>query len=58
VDKNRTAYKNQYLEDNYDRIYLTVPKGQKEVIAKRAKQKNLSITKYINNLIEGDLKEA
>ena len=34
--KKSTAYKNQYNVANYDRINLTVPKGQKDEIKAHA----------------------
>lgn len=52
---NATNYKNQYAKDNYDRITLTVPKGQKDIIKKRASELNVSINEYINSLIRNDI---
>ena len=49
---NQIKYINQYNKDNYDRIYLMVPKGQKEIIKAKAKAVGLSINEYINRLIE------
>lgn len=51
---NATAYKNKFIADNYDRINLTVPKGQKEKIKARADSAGMSINAYINDLIEKD----
>lgn len=50
-----TQYKNQYISEKYDRINLTVPKGQKEQIAERAAAQGLSVNSYINNLIKADM---
>lgn len=52
---NATNYKNQYAKDNYDRITLTVPKGQKDIIKKRASELDVSINEYINSLIRNDI---
>lgn len=52
---NATNYKNQYAKDNYDRIALTVPKGLKDIIKKRASELNVSINEYINSLIRKDM---
>lgn len=51
-----TAYKNKFLAENYDRINLTVPKGQKEKIKAHAESKGKSVNGYINDLIEADMK--
>jgi predicted DNA binding CopG/RHH family protein len=56
--KSRTAYKNQFIAENYDRINLTVPRGRKEAIQERAARKNLSANAYINQLIEQDMKKG
>ena len=33
---NQIAYQNNYIKEKYDRINLTVPKGKKEKIKKKA----------------------
>lgn len=53
--KNRTAYKNKYLSENYDRIYLTVPKGKKAIIENAAKRNSMSVNSYILSLIDREL---
>lgn len=35
---DKTAYKNQFIAANYDRINLTVPKGDKEKIKAHAEK--------------------
>ena len=51
----KTAYKNKYNLENYDRINFTVNKGEKEIIKERAEALGMSINAYINSLIKEDL---
>ena len=53
---DKTAYKNQFIAENYDRINLTVPKGNKDRIKAHADKNGESINGYINRLIDSDLK--
>ncbi len=52
---NQIAYQNDYIKEKYDRINLTVPKGRKEEIKKRAAA-GKSVNEYINSLIDDDMK--
>lgn len=52
---NKTAYDNEFIKNNYDRINLTVPKGMKKVIEDRAG--SMGVNAYIRSLIDKDLKE-
>ena len=54
VKFNKVEYNNQFIASAYDRINLTVPKGQKEKIKARAESKGMSVNAYINDLIEKD----
>jgi len=47
--------KARYNAKAYDRITITVKKGEKAVIAQRAADKGMSITKYITDLISKDM---
>lgn len=48
---------NEYVKQNYDRIGLAIPKGQKAIIENRAKEKGFkTITEYLKALIDSDLK--
>lgn len=50
-----TDYKRKYNEENYDRLYITVPIGQKSEIENIAKSKGYkSYNDYINKLILQD----
>ena len=55
-DFNKFAYQNDYIKEKYDRINLTVPKGRKEEIKKRAAAAGKSVNEYINSLIDDDMK--
>lgn len=52
---------NKYMAANYDRINLTVPKGQKEIIQTHARERGESvngfISRAINETMERDNKE-
>ena len=50
-----TEYKNKFVSENYDRIFLTVPKGTKALIEERAKREGLSVNGYITSLLEKEM---
>lgn len=50
--KNRTAQKNKYQLENYDRINLIVPKGRKDIIKIAAEARGMSLNAYINAAID------
>ncbi len=52
---NQIAYQNDYKRDKYDRMELILPKGRKAIIKERAKEAGLSMSEYINMLIEKEL---
>ena len=54
----RIAANNRYTAKSYDRINLAVKKGKKQAIESRAASLGKSTNKYINDLIDEDLKEA
>lgn len=47
---------NKYINKAYDRINLTVPKGEKEVIHNHAAKKNESVNGFINRAIKETMK--
>ena len=49
---DKTAYKNQFIAEKYDRINLTVKKGNKAIIEKHAKARNESTNAFINRAID------
>lgn len=60
VSKKQQAHVNKYISNNYERINLIVPKGQKSVIKAHADKRNESVNKFIQRAIketiERDLK--
>ncbi len=58
VSKAQQDCVNRYIGKAYDRINLTVPKGDKERIKAYADANGESVNGYINRLIEEDLKKA
>ena len=55
---NKVAYNNTFIAKTYDRINLTVPKGDKEKIQTHAESKGLSVNAYINGLIREDMENG
>lgn len=51
VSKAQQKAVNKYMAANYDRINLTVPKGQKEVIQAHAEANGESVNGFINRAI-------
>jgi hypothetical protein len=45
----------KYVATHYDRIVLTMPAGQRDIIKARAEKLNESVNAYINRLISEDL---
>ena len=56
VKFDKIAYNNRFIAQSYDRINLTVPKGNKDRIKAHADKNGESINGYINRLIDSDLK--
>lgn len=46
----------KYNESAYDRLYITIPKGQKERIKQIAEESGKSINGFINEAIEDKIK--
>ena len=46
----------KWNENNLERIYVTVKKGQKSIIESAAKQHNQSVNAYINQAINEKMK--
>jgi uncharacterized protein (DUF1778 family) len=49
--KTSAASINKYIAKAYDRINLTVPKGQKDIIQAYAEAKGQSVNSFINEAI-------
>ena len=52
---DKIAYNNQFNADAYDRINLTVPKGQRVAIKARAESLGESVNGYLWRLIQEDM---
>lgn len=48
---NQVEYQNKFINEKYDRINLTVPKGEKAVIKEKAATAGESVNEYINQAI-------
>lgn len=52
-----TAYKNEFIQNHYDRINLVVKKEQKKVITEFAKERGESLNQFINRAIQEAMKK-
>ena len=46
-----TDYKRQFNAEKYDRMEITVPKGQKEMIKKHAQEQGKSVNRFVSEAI-------
>ena len=53
--KTSSAVKQRYNEKAYDRLAITIPKGQKAIVEEHAKSKNLSVNGLVNALLRTEL---
>lgn len=53
--KTSSAVKQRYNEKAYDRLAITIPKGQKAIVEEHAKSKNLSVNGLVNALLRAEL---
>lgn len=51
----RTQYKNNYANQHYDRLQITVKKGKKELIQKMCASAGISVNEYLSMLIDSDM---
>jgi len=56
MPKKTTEYKRQFNEDNYDRIYVSAPKGKKEEYKQLAENNDMSLNALIIELLEEKIK--
>lgn len=49
---NPTTYKNKYININYDRLNITIPKGRKKQLQQYCQSLDISVNKLINTYIE------
>lgn len=55
MSKTSTASKNKYNVKSYEKLYVFVKRGQKEIIKACAESVGLSVNGYVNELIRKDL---
>lgn len=55
--ERKAKWQNDYILRTYDRINLTVAKGDKEKIKAHAESKGESVNGYINRLIREDMEK-
>jgi hypothetical protein len=53
--KKQTNWTRTYNEKAYDRLAITVPKGQKQAIQEHAEAKGQSINGLVNGLLQADM---
>ena len=56
ASKAQQKAQNKWIANNYDRINLTVPKGDKEVLQAHAQAQGESLNKFINRAINEQVK--
>lgn len=57
VSKAKQISNRKWNENNLDRLYIFVPKGQKEVIRAMAESKGESLNAYVSKAIQRQLEE-
>lgn len=55
VSKKQQASVNKYVKNNYDRINVTMPKGQKDIIKEHAGARGESVNGFINRAIDSQI---
>lgn len=55
MPKKQTEWTRAYNEKAYDRISVTIPKGQKQAVEAHAKSKGESVNGLINALLRADM---
>jgi uncharacterized protein (DUF1778 family) len=53
---DKSAYRNNWIAEKLDRINLTVPKGQKDIIKAFAESQGMSVNSFINEAIAEKMK--
>ena len=58
MEYNKIQYNNEYNKNNYDRLIINVPKGQKAVIKEHFTELGYkSLNEYVNALIRADFEK-
>ena len=56
ISKKQQACVNRYIAKSYDRVNLTLPKGQKEIIRAHAESRGESVNAFIQRAIAETMK--
>ena len=56
VSKAQQKAVNKYMNENYDRINLTLPKGQKDTVKAHAESRGESVNAFIGRAIAEQMK--
>ena len=51
VSKAQQKAVNKYVRDNYDRVNVNMPKGQKETVKAHAEARGASVNAFINRAV-------
>ena len=55
MPKKQAEWTRAYNEKAYDRLAITIPKGQKQAVEAHAQGKGQSVNGYVNGLIRADM---
>lgn len=55
LPKKQTEWSRAYNEKAYDRLAITIPKGQKQAVEAHALQKGESVNGLVNALLRADM---
>ncbi len=55
---NKVKYNNDFNKNNYDRLNIVVPKGQKQVIQDFAKSKGKSLNAFVYELVQKEIEKG
>ncbi len=55
MGKASTKAQNKYISKTYDRVNLTMPKGNKEIVQAHAEARGESVNAFINRAIENQI---
>jgi hypothetical protein len=58
MGKTSTAVKNRYNAKVYERIVMDVPKGTKATWKEHAESRGKSLTQFVRDIVENEIKKA
>lgn len=54
--EKRNEYNNNFIKENYDRVNLTLPKGQKDVLKELLKKRGKTVNGFLQEVVEQEIK--